>query len=343
MTGPSGTYDHEHPLSMNGIKPLLMEKPQYFEGAHDDIERFLGDCKTYFETFRYHYMQHPALMIVFASSLLRGEAQDWWVHLHDEYEYTPEGTRDYDDDDADAPFNGGARYRFPDWEEFTRLVREQFRDPAIELVHEKKMGELRMTGPAYLFFRKMEREAKLANRLNDQSDRSVLVEAVRKGIPHDYSHTIANIGFAILCTYPKWKARILTMYEERTKDGVYAQTHFEPRRNDRRPQQGPKTNTTTSSKPAAGGTTSSSSAKQNDRPRDDKGKWYTPKGADAQMQIDAQRSKLMSEGRCFRCQKKGHLLKDCPEKTVGHQVRAVEAAPTEPPKDSQTKDEAGKE
>ncbi len=45
-SGPSGTYDHEHPLSMNGIKPILMEKPQYFEGAHDDIERFLGDCET---------------------------------------------------------------------------------------------------------------------------------------------------------------------------------------------------------------------------------------------------------------------------------------------------------
>ncbi len=60
------------------------------------------------------------------------------------------------------------------------------------------------------------------------------------------------------------------------------------------------------------------------------------------MQIDAQCSKLMSEGRCFRCQKKGHLLKDCPEKTAGHQVRAMEAAPTESPKDSQSKDEAGK-
>ncbi len=78
----------------------------------------------------------------------------------------------------------------------------------------------------------MEREAKLTNRLNDQSDRSVLVEAVRKGIPRDYSRTIANIGFAIPCTYSEWKARIITMYEERTKDGVYAQTHFEPRRND---------------------------------------------------------------------------------------------------------------
>ncbi len=189
----------------------------------------------------------------------------------------------------------------------------------------------------------MEREAKLANRLDDQSARSVLVEAVRKGIPCDYSRIIADIGFAIPRNYTEWKTRIITMYDERTKDGVYTKTHFEPRRDDRRPQQSQRPNTATSSRPAAGGVTSSSPAKQNDRPRDDKGKWYTPRGADMQMQIDAQRSKLMSKGRCFRCQKKGHLSKDCPEKTAGHQVRAIEAAPMEPPKDSQMKDEAGKE
>ncbi len=151
-TGPSGIYDHEHPPPVNGIKPILMEKPQYFKGAHNDIKRFLGDCKTYFEVFRLHYMQHPALMIVFALSLLRGAAQDWWVHLCKEYDYTPKGTGDYDNDNADAPFNSGPQYRFPDWAEFAHLVREQFRDPAIELVHEKKMGELKMTGAAYLFF-----------------------------------------------------------------------------------------------------------------------------------------------------------------------------------------------
>ncbi len=132
------------------------------------------------------------------------------------------------------------------------------------------------------------------------------------------------------------------MYEERTKDGVFRQTHFDHRRDDRRPGQPPKPTTATSSKPAAGGATSSSPAKQNDRPRDDRGKWYTPRGADAQMQIDAARSKLMAEGRCFKCHEKGHLSKDCTKKTV-QQVRAIEAAPTEPPKDSPTKDEAGKE
>ncbi len=61
------------------------------------------------------------------------------------------------------------------------------------------------------------------------------------------------------------------------------------------------------------------------------------------MQIDSQRKKLMDEGRCFKCQKKGHLSKDCPEKMTGHQVRAIEAAPSEPPKDSQSKIEEVKD
>ncbi len=50
-SGPSGTYTIERPPPMSDVKPLLMEKPKHFEGAHDDIERFLRDCKTYFEVF----------------------------------------------------------------------------------------------------------------------------------------------------------------------------------------------------------------------------------------------------------------------------------------------------
>ncbi len=135
---------------MSNVKPLLMEKPQHFVGAHDDIERFLGDCKTYFKVFQRHYMQHPVLMIVFATSLMRGTAQDWWVHLRDEYEYTP--TNNNNNEDDNLPFDGGPRYRFLDWAMFVTMVQNQFHDPAIELVHEKKMGKPRMTGPAYLFF-----------------------------------------------------------------------------------------------------------------------------------------------------------------------------------------------
>ncbi len=60
----------------------------------------------------------------------------------------------------------------------------------------------------------MEREAKLARRLDDQSERGVLVEAVRKGIPRSYSQIIANIGFGIPRTYPEWKQCIITMYKE---------------------------------------------------------------------------------------------------------------------------------
>ncbi len=198
-----------------------------------------------------------------------------------------------------------------------------------------------MTGPAYLFFRQMEREAKLAGRLDDQSEQSVLVQAVCKGIPWSYSQIIANIRFSIPKTYPEWKRHIITMYEECTKDYVYAKTHgLEQRFDNRKPP--PKTfNTATSSRPAAGGATSSSANKSTDKPRDARGQWYTPKGKDTDMQIN--RSKLMSEGRCFRCQKKGHLLKDCPDKKEGHQVRAIEVVPMALPMDSQSKIEEVKD
>ncbi len=44
--GPTGVYSIERPPPMSDVKPLIMEKPEHFEGAHDDIESFLGDCKN---------------------------------------------------------------------------------------------------------------------------------------------------------------------------------------------------------------------------------------------------------------------------------------------------------
>ncbi len=107
--GPSGTYPHDQLPPANEVKPILIKKPERFEGTHDDIERFLGDCLTYFEVFQRQFMQHPAYMVVLTTSLFQGEAKDWWVHLRDEYAYNLDVEDDGDDDEEDS-FNGGPQY-----------------------------------------------------------------------------------------------------------------------------------------------------------------------------------------------------------------------------------------
>ncbi len=51
LRGPLGTYTHDRLPPINEVKPILMDKPKHFEGAHNDIKRFIGDCVTYFEVF----------------------------------------------------------------------------------------------------------------------------------------------------------------------------------------------------------------------------------------------------------------------------------------------------
>lgn len=108
----------------------------------------------------------------------------------------------------------------------------------------------------HVFFWKLEREVKLANRLQDQSDHSILVQAVRRGIPLGYGTAITNIGFAILCNYPEWKQWVLLMYDERQKQKVFEQTqgierHPEKwaRLNQKAPSVGPTIGPATVSKP----------------------------------------------------------------------------------------------
>ncbi len=191
---------------------------------------------------------------------------------------------------------------------------------------------MNLTDPTHIYFRKLEREAKLANQLADQTDRGNLVKAVRRGIPQSYAQIITNIGFRIPRMYPQWKQRILQMYDECQKQRVFEQTQGIKHRQDRRPPPlNQKQLTATSSKPT-GGTTSSSmnKAPANDKGHDSAGRWMTPTGADAQMQIDTRKQKQRNEGRCFRCDKKGHLSKDCPDKQPRQEVRAIDAVTKEP-------------
>ncbi len=51
-----------------------MKMPEPFEGEHDDMDRFLGDCNTYFEVFRHQFQGISSFMVVFAISLFTKHA-----------------------------------------------------------------------------------------------------------------------------------------------------------------------------------------------------------------------------------------------------------------------------
>ncbi len=115
--GPTGTWNTDQPLPLAGIKPILLRTPALFKGEHNDIDRFLRDCQMYFKTFRQYFPLHSQ-MVVFATSHLEGPAEDWWVHLCDEYWYMPPV-----DDDTDE---ARPRYCLPSWDVFTEVFHKQF-------------------------------------------------------------------------------------------------------------------------------------------------------------------------------------------------------------------------
>ncbi len=57
-----------------------MKLPEPFEGEHDDMDRFIGDCNTYFEMFRHQFRGVSSLLVVFATSLFTKRAKNWWTH-----------------------------------------------------------------------------------------------------------------------------------------------------------------------------------------------------------------------------------------------------------------------
>lgn len=199
--------------------------------------------------------------------------------------------------------------------------------------------------PAPLYFQKLEREAKLANRLTDETDHGALIQAVCKGIPPHYTSMIANISFGISRTYPEWKRCICQMYDERQKQWVFNETHDLKSCHEKHPGN-QKQITATSSSKAAGGVTSSSMGKTtgNGKSRDSGRRWIsvttkTYRGQGELMQIDWK--KYMAEGRCFNCHEKGHISKDCLKKQK-KEVRMVTMGEDTPLADS-TKVEEVKE
>ncbi|SJL07076.1 uncharacterized protein ARMOST_10419 [Armillaria ostoyae] len=288
----------------------MVKPPLPFEGKYDDVERFIGDCFTYFEVFA-AYFQVPSSRVVFAATHLEGAAKDWWVHAHQDFWANHS-------DDPNEP-----RFRFPSWSEFTALLAQNFHNPASEELHEKRMFDLRMgKGSTIAYFQELEMEAKKANRRGETDARGLMVKAVRLGVPDSYTNAIANSGQHIPVIYNDWKRRVCIMYEERQKKWVFDQAI-----GGRNPQ---KSGTTATSLPKTGGATSSMPAKPaggSSAPkasgRDSAGRWTTHPGQGLPMSIDAQ--KLRDEGRCFRCKEKGHLSKDCPKKKEFRDIRSVQA------------------
>ncbi|SJL08935.1 uncharacterized protein ARMOST_12310 [Armillaria ostoyae] len=284
-----------------GVKPLMVKPPLPFKGEYDNVERFIGDCFTYFEVFT-SYFQVPSSRVVFAVTHLEGATKDWWVHTRQDFWCNEE-------DDPIAP-----RFRFPSWGEFTTLLAQNFHDPASEEMHERRMFDLHMgKGPAISYFQELEMEAKKANRRGETDARGLMVKAVRLGVPDSYTNAIANLGQHVPITYNDWKRRICIMYEEQQKKWVFDQTIGA--------HSGQTKSITTTSSPKTGGATSSTPAKsagssntpaQKQGGQDSAGRWTTHPGQGLPMSIDAQ--KLRDEGRCFRCKEKGHLSKDCPKK-----------------------------
>ncbi|PBK75376.1 hypothetical protein ARMSODRAFT_1012829 [Armillaria solidipes] len=136
----------------------MIRPPHPFKGDHDDIKRFVGNCLSYFEVFA-PYFTLPSLMMTFATSYLEGPAKDWWVYQCADFWTTANWS------------NEPAQFRLLNFEEFVGLLTAQYRDPAVEEVHEKKMFNLQMgNGTATTYFQELEKLAKLAERCRDEDE-----------------------------------------------------------------------------------------------------------------------------------------------------------------------------
>ena len=81
--GLTGEWDATNAPTFLGVKPILMTL-ESFKGEHDDMDRFIGDCNTYFEVFHHQFMGVSSFMIIFTTSLFTKCARDWWTHRRED-------------------------------------------------------------------------------------------------------------------------------------------------------------------------------------------------------------------------------------------------------------------
>ncbi len=78
--GPVRDWDADKPPAFLSARPIMMKLPEPFEGEHNDMDRFIGDCNAYFETFRHQFRGVSSLIVVCATSLFTKHAKSWWTH-----------------------------------------------------------------------------------------------------------------------------------------------------------------------------------------------------------------------------------------------------------------------
>ncbi|KAK0421572.1 hypothetical protein EV421DRAFT_1975680 [Armillaria borealis] len=297
-----------------GCKPDLTRKPNPFIGDSDDIDRFITDCQVYFQVYS-AYMWLDSYRVAFAASYFEGRAKDWWTMQL-----------------ADLYSDSRGKYRFPTWYAFKQAVEKKFSDPGVEEKHKVDMYALRMTGTmtATEYLQELEKLAKKAKLQHDTGDRGHMVTALRQGVPASYTTIIANMGVNIPVGYEQWGERIILMNEERQRKQAFdlMGKMYQPR-----PTPPPKaTPPYAGASKGSSGATTSSADKQTAS-----GTTYGGRGRP--MDIDAIKS-----GNCFRCGKKGHISKNCPQQSWNKGKQEVRASTTEPSssKIEEVKDDAGK-
>ncbi len=63
----------------------MRKLPEPFEGEHDDMDRFISNCNTYFEVFHHQFRGVSSLLVVFATSLFKKRVQHWWTHCREDF------------------------------------------------------------------------------------------------------------------------------------------------------------------------------------------------------------------------------------------------------------------